>query len=200
VDILLIGDSITHGWNRYPQVLKNTFGTWQVVNLGHPADKTENIIWRLTNHQFDQISPRVAMVLAGTNNTNNDEYSIEEIAGGVEAIVELLRVKLPDTKILLLGIFPRGSPDQRSSLKGGLTGAVMNPQWEKVDRINRIVETYADGEDIVYLNINSSFLDGDGTLPITVMPDLLHPNERGYELWGNAIKPVIGELMESHTK
>ena len=200
VDILLIGDSITHGWNRYPQVLKNTFGTWQVVNLGHPADKTENIIWRLTNHQFEQISPRVAMVLAGTNNTNDDEYSIEEIAGGVKGIVELLRAKLPDTKILLLGIFPRGSRDQRSGLKGGLTGAVMNPQWEKIDRINRIVETYADGEDIVYLNINSSFLDGNGTLPITVMPDLLHPNERGYELWGNAIMPEIGRLMESHTK
>ena len=76
----------------------------------------------------------------------------------------------------------------------------MNPQWEKIDRINRIVETYADGEDIVYLNINSSFLDGNGTLPITVMPDLLHPNERGYELWGNAIMPEIGRLMESHTK
>lgn len=200
VDILLIGDSITHGWNRYPQVLKKTFGTQQVVNLGHPADKTENILWRLTNHQFDQISPRVAMVLAGTNNSNNDEYSIEETAGGVEAIVDLLRAKLPDTKILLLGILPRGSRDQRIGIKSGLTEAVMNPQWEKIDRINRIVETFDDDERIIYLNINSSFLDENGALPVTVMPDLLHPNEKGYDHWGNAIMPALEKMMGNSTK
>jgi acetyl esterase len=200
VDILLVGDSITHGWNRHPKVLKKTFGTKQVVNLGHPADKTENIIWRLTNHQLDKISPQVAIVLAGTNNSNNDEYSIKEIAGGVETIVELLRAKLPDTKILLLGIFPRGSRDQRIGIKRGLTEAVMNPQWEKIDRVNRVVETFADGEQIIYLNINPSLLNDNGALPVTVMPDLLHPNEKGYDLWGNAIMAILEKMMGKSTK
>ena len=200
VGILLVGDSITHGWKRYPQVLKKTFGTQQVVNLGHPADKTENIIWRLTNHQLDKISPQVAIVLAGTNNSNNDEYSIKEIAGGVKAIVKLLHAKLPDTKILLMGILPRGSRDQRIGIKSGLTEAVMNPQWEKIDRVNRIVETFADGEHIIYLNINPSFLNENGALPVTVMPDLLHPNEKGYDLWGNAIMPALEKMMGNSTK
>lgn len=197
VDILLVGDSITHYWKKYPEVLKKTFGEQQIVNLGHPADKTENIIWRLMNHSMKNIRPKAAVVLAGTNNSNNDEYTEEEIAGGVEAIVQLLRAKLPQTKIVLLGIFPRGSRDQRISIKGGLTEAAMNPQWEKIDRINRTLETFADGENIIYLNINPAFLNENSALPITVMPDLLHPNEKGYELWGSAIKPTLGEMMQA---
>ena len=200
VDLLLIGDSITHGWKRHPELLNQFFGGQQVVNLGHPADKTENIIWRLENHNMENISPQVAMVLAGTNNSNNDEYSIEEIAGGVEAIVQVLRAKLPDTKILLMGIFPRGSRDQRIGIKSGLTEAAMNPQWGKINRVNRIIETFADGEHIVYLNINPSFLNENGALPISVMPDLLHPNEKGYELWGSAMMPTLEKLKESSTK
>ena len=196
-DILLIGDSITHGWKRYPDVLKKAFDTQQVVNLGHPADKTENIIWRLLHHKMDNISPRVAIVLAGTNNSNNDEYTEEEIAAGVEAIVQVLRAKLPDTKILLLGIFPRGSREQRIDIKNGLTEATINPQWEKTDRVNQIIKTFADGKNIVYLNINQAFLDDNGSLPVSVMPDLLHPNEKGYQIWTDAMMPTLNTMMEN---
>jgi beta-glucosidase len=196
VDILLVGDSITHGWKRHPDLLKQCFAGQQVVNLGHPADKTENILWRLTNHKMDKITPQVAIVMAGTNNSNNDEYTIEEIAGGVEAIVQLLQAQLPETKILLLGIFPRGSRDQRIGLKSGLTEAAMNPQWEKIDQINGMLETYANGESVVYLNINSAFLNDNAALPVTVMPDLLHPNEQGYALWCSAMMPTVEKLIE----
>jgi beta-glucosidase len=194
-DILLIGDSITHGWKKYPEVLKKIFGDQQVINLGHPADKTENIIWRLANHHMEKISPRAAIVLAGTNNSNDDEYSVEEIAGGVEAIIQILQAKLPDTRIVLMGIFPRGSREQRIGIKGGLTEATMNPQWEKIDEVNRIIETFADGKNIIYLNINQAFLNKDGALPVAIMPDLLHPNEKGFELWGNAMAPTLEKIM-----
>ena len=196
-DLLLIGDSITHGWKRYPELLKKFFGNQQVINLGHPADKTENIIWRLINHDMKNISPYAAVVLAGTNNSNDNEYTEEEIAEGVQTIVQLLRTKLPQTKILLMGIFPRGSRDQRIGIKSGLTEAEMNPQWEKIDRVNRIIETFADGENIIYLNINQVFLDENGALPVSIMPDLLHPNEEGYERWGGAIKPVLENMMNN---
>jgi len=199
-DFLLIGDSITAGWRKYPELRKQFFGDKKAMNLGIPSDKTENIIWRLTHHRMGEITPQVAIVLAGTNNSSNDEYSIKEIAGGVEAIVQILQAKLPQTKILLLGIFPRGSRDQRSGLKSGLTEADMNPQWEKIDRVNRVIETFADGENIIYLNINQTFLNDNGALPVTVMPDLLHPNEKGYELWGNAIMPTLEKMMKSSTK
>jgi len=174
-DVLLVGDSITAGWKKYPELLKTFFGDRQVMNLAHPADKTENIIWRLVNHNLERQSPQVAIVLAGTNNSNNDEYTEEEIAGGVKAIVQLLRAKLPQTKILLLGIFPRGSREQRIGIKNGLAEADMNPQWEKIDRVNRIIETFADGTNVVYLNINEAFLNEDGALPVTSSSQFFQP-------------------------
>lgn len=197
VDILLVGDSITHGWKRHPEISKEYFGDQQVVNLGHPADKTENIIWRLLNHEMEAINPQVAIILAGTNNSNNDEYSIAEIAGGVEAIIQVLQAKLPETKILLLGILPRGSREQRIEIKNGLTEAAMNPKWEKINQVNQMIEHFADGEDVVYLNINQAFLDEDGALPVAVMPDMLHPNEKGYKIWGQHMTPALEKMMQN---
>lgn len=193
-EVLLVGDSITAGWKKHPDLLKKAFEDRQVVNLGQPADKTENIFWRIRNHSFDKVNPGVAIVMAGTNNSNHDDYTTEQIAGGVKAIITELREKLPRTKILLLGIFPRGSIEQRHELKKGRTAAGMNPQWEKIDAVNRTLSTFADGKNIIYLNINREFLNDKGELPVEVMPDLLHPNAKGYEIWGRAIQPTLAQM------
>ena len=194
VDVLLIGDSITAGWSRHPELIKKCFGDLHVVNLGHPADKTENILWRLQDHFFEKVNPGVAVIMAGTNNSNHEEYTPEQIAGGVRAIVAEIRKKLPQTKILLLGIFPRGSQGQRIEIKQGRTAAGMNPQWAKIDAVNRMLAAFADGREVVYLNINREFVNEKGELPVEVMPDLLHPNERGYEIWGRTMQPVVREM------
>ena len=190
-DILLIGDSITHGWKRHPAVLKEVFQNKKVVNLGHSADKTENILWRMGHHRFDDISPEYAVVMVGTNNTNHDAYSVDEIAGGVAAIVQTVYTQLPQTQILLFGIFPRGSHDQRVQISKGLTQAKMNPQWEKIDRVNQKIKALADAKRITYININANFLNAQGELPLTNMPDLLHLSEAGYQVGGDAIKTAI---------
>jgi beta-glucosidase len=194
-DVLLIGDSITAGWSRHPELIKKCFGDLHVVNLGHPADKTENILWRLQDHFFEKVNPGVAVIMAGTNNSNHEEYTPEQIAGGVRAIVAEIRKKLPQTKILLLGIFPRGSQGQRIEIKQGRTAAGMNPQWAKIDAVNRMLAAFVDGREVVYLNINREFLNEKGELPVEVMPDLLHPNERGYEIWGRTMQPVVREMI-----
>ncbi len=139
----------------------------------------------------------MAIVLAGTNNSNNDDYTPDQIAGGVQAIVAELRNKLPQTKILLLGIFPRGSSGQRIELKKGRIAAEMNPQWAKIDIVNRTLSEFADGRMVVYLDINRGLLNGKGELPVDVMPDLLHPNAKGYEIWSRAIQPVMERMTSS---
>jgi len=196
-DILLIGDSITHGWGRQQELVREVFQGQKVLNLGQPADKTENILWRLENHSLDQIQPQLAIIMAGTNNTNGDEYTPDQIAGGVKAIIAEVRENLPRTKIILLGIFPRGSGDQRQEIKRGRTAAEMNPQWRKIDQVNKILSTFADGESVFYLNINAQFLDAAGKLPVEVMPDLLHLNAAGYKIWGTAMEPLLKELLSS---
>lgn len=196
VDILLVGDSITRRWDDYKEAQRHVFGARKVFNLGYPADRTENMLWRLEHHHLDKISPRVAIVMAGTNNSNGDECSAEEIAGGVQAVVKLLRKRLPHTKVLLLGIFPRGSREQRGEKT--LTEAGRNSQWEKNDKASLLASRIADGENIVYLNINQALLSKDGKLSRDIMPDLLHPSEKGYELWAAAMKPTLEKMLASH--
>jgi lysophospholipase L1-like esterase len=196
-DVVLVGDSITHGWSRHQEMLQRLFGDLRVVNLGQPADKTENILWRLKNHSLEKVSPRLAVVLAGTNNSNEEEYTPDQIAGGVEAIIGELRTRWPHTKVLLLGVFPRGSAEQRKEIKTGRTVATMNPQWAKIDEVNRRIASLADGKSVVYLNINRSFLSENGELSVEVMPDLLHLSEKGYEIWGRAMQPVLQAMLSS---
>ena len=199
-DVLLIGDSITHGWSRHPEFLQNIFGDLRVYNLGHPADKTENILWRLRNHSLEKTNPRLAVILAGTNNSNDEEYTPEQIAGGVKALVAEVRRRLPDAKVLVLGIFPRGSKEQRQEIKSGRTAAERNPQWDKIELTNEKITTLADGEHVVYLNINSSFLNNEGALPVDVMPDFLHPSDKGYEIWADAMRPTLDKIFSPKEK
>lgn len=197
VDLILLGDSITDKWRKVPSQ-NRFFGKWDTVNAGISGDKIQHLLWRLDNGNLAGIQPKVAVVLIGTNNSNEDDHTAEEIAEGIAAVVCKLRTALPQTKVLLLGIFPRGSYEQRTD--ESLKAAGMNPQWEKNDKASMLASRMADGDRVVYLNINQAFLDEAGRLSRDVMPDLLHPNEKGYELWGNAMMPVLEKMMENKTE
>ena len=107
VDLLFIGDSITQGWEGAGKNVWAKFYTKRnAVNLGIGGDRTQHVIWRLDNGNVKNISPKAAVIMIGTNNSGSN--SSEQIAEGVEVIVKQLREKLPEMKILLLGVFPRG--------------------------------------------------------------------------------------------
>ena len=182
VDLIFIGDSITHGWeNAGKQFWDKYYTTRNAVNMGFSGDRTQNVLWRLNHGEIDGISPKLAILMIGTNNSNGNDNTAEEIAVGIKAICWKMQQKLPKTKILILAIFPRG--------------ARPSSQREKNDRASELASQIADGEMIHYLNINEKFLEDDGTLPKDIMPDLLHPNEQGYKIWAEAIEPKIAELM-----
>ncbi len=119
--------------------------------------------------------------MIGTNNSNGTDNTAEEIGAGIEAIVKKLRDKLPQTKVLILAVFPRG--------------AKPSPQREKNAKASEIASQLADNENVFYLDIGPKFLDDDGTLTKDIMPDLLHLSPRGYEIWAEAIEPKVTELM-----
>lgn len=191
VDLLLLGDSITHGWESQPALWEKYFGKWNTVNAGFSGDRTQHVLWRLDNGNIDGIQPKVAMIMIGTNNSNGNDNTAEEIAEGIAAIVCKLRTELPKTKVLILAIFPRGTQEQRNAK----TGATYNPQWAKNDKASQLVSKLADGKNIIYLDINKAFLDDKGLLTTEIMPDLLHPNEKGYRIWGDSITPTLEKLM-----
>ena len=114
VDLILIGDSITHGWEgKGKSVWEKFYGKRNAVNLGIGGDRTQHVMWRLDNGNVKGISPKVAVVMIGTNNSGNN--SPEEIADGLAAITKQLRAKLPETKVLLLCLLYT-SPSPRDGL------------------------------------------------------------------------------------
>lgn len=198
VDLIMIGDSITHRWeyfSDYPsgkEIWKQYYANRNAVNLGFGGDRTQHVLWRLQNGELDGINPKLAVLLIGTNNSGSPNQSPELIADGIAAILREIRTRLPNTKVLLLGIFPRGSTEQ---IAAGATEAVYNWQWEKIDQINELIRGMADNEMIFYLNINNQLVNARGAVSRGIMPDLLHPNEAGYAIWAAAMEPTIRSLM-----
>lgn len=184
IDVVFIGDSITHGWERSGQKTWNeTFASLHPLNIGYGGDRTEHVLWRFENGELDGYSPKVAVIMIGTNNTGHRKEKSEDTAAGVKAIVEKLHEKHPETKVLLLAIFPRGATTD-------------DPLRKLNDGANAIIEEEMKDKDYVtFLNINDVFLTDDGTLPKKIMPDLLHPKEEGYKLWADAISGKLNEML-----
>ncbi len=203
IDLLFLGDSITDGWggeghNRRispgADLFDKEFKPLKSANFGIGGDRTQHVLWRLQNGELDGIQPKVLMLMIGTNNSNINsktkvqDNTAEEIAAGVKAIVNEIRQRSPQTKILLLGIFPRGEdPRKTESVK---------VQREKLKKVNAIIANLDDGgKSVKYLDIGDKFLEPDGTLSKEIMPDFLHLSPKGYQIWADAVKGPIQELL-----
>jgi lysophospholipase L1-like esterase len=182
-DLVLIGDSITHNWEKQgAAVLKERFARYNPLDLGYGGDRTENVLWRLQHGEIDGIDPKVAVLMIGTNNAGHRHEAPELTFKGIARDVQEIRKRLPRTKLLVLAIFPRGER-QDDGLRR------LN------ERVNAMLPTLADGKSVFFLNINDRFLQPDGTLSKTIMPDLLHPEEQGYRIWADAMQPELDRLM-----
>ena len=184
VDLLMIGDSITHGWeDKGKATWEKYYADRNALNLGFSGDRTEHVIWRFQNGAIDDIKPTLAVIMIGTNNTGHRKENPEHTALGIKRIIDELILRLPNTKVLLLDVFPRGQ-DEKDELR------------QINVAVNEIIQGYASEEsNIWFLNIGDKFLEEDGVLPKTIMPDLLHPNARGYEIWAEAMEPMIKKLL-----
>lgn len=182
VDVLFVGDSITDAWrNRGLSVWTERYAPLHAANFGIGGDRTEHVLWRLRNGELNGITPKVAVLMIGTNNTHRDSAS--QIVDGITAIVKEIRERTPTTKILLLAIFPRAEKAD-------------HPLRQKINEINPVIAKLDDGQHVFFLDINDKFLQPDGTLPASIMPDFLHPNEEGYRIWGDAMAGKLAELLK----
>ncbi len=182
VDLIFVGDSITQGWEgNGKDVWAKYYGERNATNLGIGGDRTQHVLWRLEHGNVDGIAPKLAVLMIGTNNSNRDDNTAEEIGAGIKAIVESLREKLPQTKVLILAVFPRGPKP--------------SPQREKNAKASEIASKLADDKNVFYLDIGDEFLTDDGELTKEIMPDYLHLSPKGYEIWAAAIEPKVAELM-----
>lgn len=182
IDVLFLGDSITDGWHSVGHaVWDQYYGSLKAANFGIGYDRTQHVLWRLQNGEGQGFSPKVVVLLIGTNNVGVNTNA--EAAAGVAAVVGELRKDFPASKILLMGIFPRGNPT--------------DPARRQVADINQISARLNDGQHVFYLDISAKFLDADGNMLPGVMKDApkLHPSAAGYTIWAEAIKEPLANLL-----
>jgi lysophospholipase L1-like esterase len=180
--LIFIGDSITQGWEGAgKQVWTESFAQYDAVNLGIGGDRTQHVLWRLDNGNLEHLNPKAAVVMIGTNNSNGEDNSVEQIAEGVRAIVQKLRSKLPEMKILLVAIFPRGENP--------------NPQRGKILQVNQIIRRLADNQNVFWVDFGQKFIDDKGQIPRELMPDYLHLSETGYKIWADSIRGPLSRAL-----
>lgn len=188
IDLLFLGDSITDGWRtRGKNVWNKYWAPLKAANFGISGDRTQHVLWRMQNGELDGLKPKLVVVMIGTNNTGKERdgkprNTTPEIIEGVTTVVKGLRTQLPESKVLLLAVFPRGQKGQ--------------PIRDQLGEINAALAKLDDGKRVKFLDIGPKFLEADGTLPIDIMPDLLHPNEKGYQIWAEAIEVTVKEMMK----
>jgi lysophospholipase L1-like esterase len=193
IEVYFEGDSITRRWGAvdYPDLLANwkqNFLGWDAADFGWGADQTQNILWRLENGELDAVNPKVVVLLAGTNNVGNAspqgdaDARAADVTRGLQAIVRVIQAKAPAAAIIVMGLFPRND------------NMALMPV---IDRINGNLSRFADGQKVRYLNINDKLAGGDGRLFEGMMnaKDRLHPTVKAYQVWADALKPALTELL-----
>jgi lysophospholipase L1-like esterase len=195
-ELVFLGDSITHSWEgKGKAVWEKTWAPLKAANFGISGDRTEHVLWRLDHGNFDGLKPKAIVLMIGTNNTGHQgrpqkeidnavyKCTAEQTAEGIKAILAKLQQKCPSAKILVLGIFPRGA-DKNDKFR------------QQNEATNAIIKGFADDKKVFFLDVGDKFLEADGTLPKAIMPDLLHPNEKGYQIWSDAMEAKVKELLK----
>ena len=178
--VVFIGDSITEGWEHDGSALwAARFAPRGALNLGSSGDRTEHVLWRLREAPLGRLDPKAVVIMIGTNNVGHGRDDAARTLAGVRAVVDLVRSQVPKATVILFGIFPRG--------------AQMNPMRGELLQVNQaLARTYAsDAERVRVVDIGARFIESDGSIPKSLMPDALHLSAAGYAVWADALAPEL---------
>jgi lysophospholipase L1-like esterase len=178
IDLLFLGDSIMQGWDDNA-VWRQYYEPRKAANFGIGGDRTQHVLWRIQNGELAGIAPKVVVLMIGTNNASGS--TPDEIALGIKTILGELGRRLPRTRILLLGVFPRGQRPTSTR--------------ERLKAVNDKIAKLDDGSHVKFLDISKSFLEPDGSISPLIMPDYLHLSLRGYEIWAQAMEPTLKTML-----
>ncbi len=184
IKLVFLGDSITDGWpGKGKASWDQYYAKYNPADFGVSGEHTEHTLGHIAGGILNGLHPKVVVIMIGTNNIGHAKGEKPEwAAAGIKKIVETVHAKLPNTKVLLLGVFPRSNKD--------------SPYRQAVTAINDIISKFDDGSKTRYLDLTSKFLDANGEIPKDIMPDGLHPNAAGYEIWAKSMKPLLDEMMK----
>lgn len=186
-EVVFLGDSITQGWEgEGKDIWARRIAPLKALNAGISGDRTQHVLQRLDDGLLDALTAKnnhvkAVVVMIGTNNSNGNDNTPAEIAAGVRDILTRVRSRLPDAKILLLAIFPRGEH--------------ANDQRDKLTATNALLAPLGETRNITFLDIGGSFFDDQSTLRHDLMPDYVHLSPAGYEIWASAMEPTLRSML-----
>lgn len=194
LNLIFLGDSITMMWRSQSGYEGDTpvwgkyYAPRGAANLGISGDRTEHLLWRLSEGtDLDGLSPRVAILLIGINNLLQNQDSPSDVAAGITTLLDTIKAKLPDTRLLLLGLFPCWENPA-------------DPARQLVRDVNALIKPLADRQRVWYLDLGNNFVEPDGTITKEKMRDLLHLSEKGYYIWAEAMEPYLVDLLDKDGK
>lgn len=190
-EVLFLGDSITDGWRTHGRESWNEcFAPLEAANFGLSGDRTQQLLWRVQHGELDGPMPKVVVLLIGTNNLDpglgenslTPRNTATEIAAGITAVVDSIRELLPETRVLLLGILPRGSRDA--------------PVRQEIAAINTVIRLLDDGgRSITFFDAGPLFVASDGSIKADYMPDQLHLSAAGYRILASALGGPLKSML-----
>ena len=195
-DVIWIGDSITHFWEKpgRREVFQEKFGQYKILNLGFGGDATQNLLWNVKYGGFlDGVQTRLITLMIGTNNPWGD--SAEDIAAGIEACVKAIREKQPQAKLLLFTVLPREVAHKRGDRNFRREGRNVDEIMPKQTKINELIRPLADGKNVILVDLVPKFTDAEGLPDVTLLGDGTHPNEAGYRVWADEVLPLYRQIL-----
>ena len=184
IQIVFLGDSITELWQKKGKaVWEEHYAHLNAANFGVSGEHTEHTLGHIAGGILNGLHPKVVVLLIGTNNVGHiPDEKPWWTADGIKKIVRSVHERLPDTKVLLLAVFPREKKDSRHR--------------KQITDINAEIRKLDDGKKTRYLDLTPKFTDAKGEIPKDIMPDGLHPNAKGYQIWAEAMQPLLDEMMK----
>ena len=183
IDLVFVGDSITDRWPRVGEWSWLKLASYKPANFGIEGDCTEHLLWRIEHGELDAISPKIVVVLIGSNNVFYfADETPEWTARGIEKIVTVIQKRSPASKVLLFGIFPRDEKDSRVR--------------RTITAVNQQIQHFSDGAHVHFADIGAQFLDGDGNIPADIMPDKAHLSAKGYAIWYRSLESILPGMLK----
>lgn len=191
VDVVLLGDSIMHFWEwKHPESWAKLTENRTVLNLGYGGDCTHNVIWRIEHGELDGYEAKAVVLMIGTNNNSSKGTKPKNVALAIEKIVGMIREKQPNAKIVLHPIFPRGNSAESERHASAR---------QRNDQTNVLLKQFADKDGkVVWIDFNDKLVDSSGWVPKAIMPDQIHPSDKGYDIWMEALAPVIDKSQSNN--
>ncbi|KAM8927487.1 platelet-activating factor acetylhydrolase IB subunit alpha1 [Pelodytes ibericus] len=182
-EVVFVGDSNVQLLHQF-EIWRELFSPLHALNFGGVGDGTQHVLWRLENGELKHIKPKIIVLWVGTYNQG---HSAEQIAGGIQAIVESLEKSQPQAKVIVVALLPRGKNP--------------NPLRERNSRVNELLaESLAAKPNAVFLDADPGFVHTDGTISHHDMYDYLHLSRLGYARVCQTLHHTLKQLMEGRGK